>query len=123
LLVLNLTGWVDFFRIARTGISRTPMGYVYQQLLTVGISLVVLGVPAACIGAVLPLMIRAASMGTELLGRSVGILLTWNTLGCVCGTILTGFVIMPTFGLRNAFGVLAMTLAVIGFVVAARRRL
>lgn len=123
ILVLNIESWVDFYRIARTGLSRTPTGYVYHQLLTVGIALVVLGVPAACIGAVLPLMIRAVSAGTELLGQRVGRLLTWNTLGCVVGVLMTGFVLMPSFGLRNAFGVLALALGLVALALAFRRQL
>lgn len=123
ILVLNIESWVDFYRIARTGLARTEAGYVYHQLLTVGIALVILGVPAACIGAVLPLMIRAVSGEGKLLGERVGALLTWNTLGCVGGTLFTGFFLMPTLGLRNAFGALALTLALIGIIIALRHRM
>ena len=63
LLVFNMEQWVDFYRIARIGLSRTPEGYVYHELLTTGIALVILGIPAALIGAVLPLMMRAVSAG------------------------------------------------------------
>jgi len=111
LLVFNLERWVDFYRIAQTGIGRTSVGYVYHEWLTTGISLVILGLPAACIGAVLPLMIRAESAGTVTLGDKVGTLLTWNTLGAVAGTLTVGFVLMPLVGLRNAFGILALVLA------------
>ena len=56
-------------------------------------------------------MIRAVSHEGAPLGLKVGALLTWNTLGAVAGTLLCGFVLMPVVGLRNAFGVLALTLA------------
>jgi spermidine synthase len=121
-LVLNIEKWVDFYRIARTGLARTPAGYVYHQLLTVGMSLVVLGLPAAWVGAVLPLMIRAVSAEDSLLGKRVGALLTWNTLGCVVGTLFTGFVLMPMLGLRNAFAALALLLVVAAAVLAWRAR-
>jgi predicted membrane-bound spermidine synthase len=117
LLVFNIERWVDFYRIACTGLGRTSVGYVYYELLTAGISLVILGLPAACIGAVLPLMIRARLTGGDSLGNKVGALLTWNTLGAVAGTLLTGFVLMPTAGLRNAFGVLALVLALVALAV------
>lgn len=120
-LVFNIERWVDFFRIARTGLARTPTGYVYNELLTVFISVVVLGLPAAWIGAVLPLMIRAVSHEDKPLGEKVGTLLTWNTLGAVVGVLLTGFGVMPWLGLRNAFGVLALVLAVAALLVALRR--
>ncbi|MGA2684799.1 MAG: fused MFS/spermidine synthase [Verrucomicrobiota bacterium] len=121
LLVFNIEQWVNFYRMARTGLARTPTGYVYHELLTVGISLVILGLPAAWIGAVLPLMIRAVSHEGSLLGEKVGILLTWNTLGAVVGVMLTGFVVMPWVGLRDAFGVLALVLALGALVIAVRR--
>ncbi|MEI9865794.1 MAG: hypothetical protein WDN00_14815 [Limisphaerales bacterium] len=98
LLVFNIEQWVDFYRVARIGLSRTPEGYVYHELLTVGIALVILGIPAALIGAVLPLMIRMVSVGGAALGVRVGALLTWNTIGAVFGTLLSGFVLMPFFG-------------------------
>ena len=122
LLVFNIERWVDVYRIARTGLGRTEVGYVYQLLLSTGISLVILGVPAACIGAVLPLMIRAVSAEGVPLGARVGTLLTWNTLGAVGGTLLTGFVLMPLAGLRDAFGVLALILGAAAMVVAGYRR-
>jgi predicted membrane-bound spermidine synthase len=121
LLVFNLERWVDFYRIARTGLGRTDVGYVYQLLLSTGIAMVILGVPAACIGAVLPLMMRAEAAAGGPLGAQVGGLLTWNTLGAVAGTLTTGFLLMPLCGLRNAFGVLALVLGLVALVVALRR--
>ena len=121
LLVFNIERWVDLYRIARTGLARTPAGYVYHELLTVGIALVVLGLPAAWIGAVLPLMIRTVSREGSAFGARVGALLTWNTLGAVVGTLITGFILMPAIGLRNAFAALALVLAAVAAVVALRR--
>jgi spermidine synthase len=121
LLVFNIERWVDFYQIARTGLGRTEVGYVYQLLLSTGIAMVILGVPAACIGAVLPLMIRAISFEDALLGARVGALLTWNTLGAVVGSLFTGFVLMPQLGLRNAFGILALVLGLGALVIALRR--
>ena len=120
LLVFNIEQWVNFYRIARIGLSRTPEGYVYHELLTTGIALVILGIPAALIGAVLPLMMRAVSAGGAPLGARVGALLTWNTLGAVGGTLITGFLLMPFCGLRNAFGVLALVLALVALFLALR---
>jgi spermidine synthase len=121
LLVFNISHWVDFYRIARTGLARTPTGYVYHELMTVGMSLVILGLPAAWIGAVLPLVIRTVSREGHDLGAQVGRLLTWNTLGAVCGTLITGFILMPGIGLRNAFAVLTLILAFVALMVALRQ--
>lgn len=121
ILVFNIEKWVDFYRIAHTGLARTTAGYVFHQLLAGGMSVVILGVPAALIGAVLPLMIRAVAREGSLLGARVGALLTWNTLGAVAGTLFTGFVLMPAVGLRNAFAVLALVLGFVALVIALRR--
>lgn len=122
LLVFNIERWVEFYRLARTGLGRTEVGYVYQLLLSSGIAMVILGLPAGCIGGVLPLMIRAESTTGESFGKQVGALLTWNTLGAVGGTLLTGFWIMPALGLRNAFGLLALVLGAVALIVAWSRR-
>jgi predicted membrane-bound spermidine synthase len=120
-LVFKIELWVDFYRWARTGLARTPVGYAYYELFNTGGALFVLGLPAALIGAVLPLMMRAVSAGDTPLGTKVGSLLTWNTLGAVAGTLVTGFVLMPQAGLRNAFAVLALILGLAALVVAWRR--
>ena len=52
LLVFNIDGWVEFFRLARTGIARTSTGYIFNQVLSAAMSIFILGVPAALIGSV-----------------------------------------------------------------------
>ncbi|MFN3408494.1 MAG: fused MFS/spermidine synthase [Limisphaerales bacterium] len=121
-LVFNIERGVDFYRIARTGLGRTEMGYLYHQLLAGGIALVVLGLPAAWIGAVVPLMIRLVSADGFKLGGKVGALLTWNTLGAVTGVLFTGFVLMPVAGLRGAFVVLGALLATVAIMFAWRSK-
>lgn len=122
ILVFNIEGWVEFFRAARTGIARTTIGYIYNQWLSAVMSIFILGVPAALIGSVLPLLIRALARENAKLGEQVGRLLTWNTIGAVGGVLLTGFFIMPAAGLRNAFLILALCLALVGSVFALRNQ-
>jgi spermidine synthase len=121
ILVFRIESWVEFYRWARTGLARTMVGYIYYELFNAGAAVVVLGIPAALIGAVLPLMMRAVSASATPLGSKVGSLLTWNTLGAVTGTLLTGFVLMPQAGLRHAFALLALVLGLVALVVAWRR--
>ena len=121
-LVFNIEGWVEFYRKARTGIARTTVGYVFNQGLSAAMAMFILGVPAALIGSVLPLLIRVLARESATLGEQVGRLLTWNTLGAVTGVLLTGFVIMPQAGLRNAFLLLALGLALVGLFFAWRNQ-
>ena len=110
LLVAGIEHWVHFYRWVKTGIARSETGYTFHQLFSGAMSLLVLGVPAGLLGAVLPLWIRELPQSGPELGRGVGRLLTWNTLGAVAGTLATGFVLMPQLGLRGAFLVLALGL-------------
>jgi len=121
-LVFNIEQWVDLYRMAVCKLPRTDTGYVYYECLAAGMSLVVLGLPAACIGSVLPLMIRGDDGHEKQIGAKVGSLLTWNTLGAVGGTLITGFLLMPRMGLRDAFGILATLLAAIGLFMAFKQR-
>ncbi len=122
LLVFNIEELVEVYRHARSGLSATTMGYRYYQAMAAVFSMVVLGLPAAALGAVLPLWIRVISETSDLLGDRVGRLLTWNTLGAVGGVLLTGFVLMPGIGLRGSFTALALVLSGSAFIVACVRR-
>jgi spermidine synthase len=118
LLVIKIDWWVEFYRYAKSGLARSSMGYRYYQFLAAAVSMVVLGLPAALIGSVLPLLIRALSNQSSALAANVGRLLTWNTLGAVAGVLATGFVLMPTVGLRSSFGILAACLGGIALLAA-----
>lgn len=121
--IWSAEGWVNVYRELRTAVARTSTGYQLQLLLNVLISLIVLGIPAALLGAVLPLWIRAVKGGSSGLAEHVGRLLTWNTIGAVVGVLLTGFVLMPVFGVRAAFCILALALCAGGMALASKSRL
>jgi predicted membrane-bound spermidine synthase len=122
LVVFNIENLVAVYLTAESGLSRTLMGYRYNQTLVAVVSICVLGLPAAALGSVLPLSIRISSETSDLLGERVGRLLTWNTMGAVAGSLLTGFVLMPQIGLRGSFTVLASVLVFVGILVAIARR-
>ena len=109
---------MEVYRHLQVGLARSTMGYRYHLLLNTGMALVVLGLPAAMIGAVLPLWIREGGRDAASLGGHVGRLLTWNTLGAVAGSLLAGFVLMPALGLRGSFGVMVLVLSGVAALVA-----
>jgi len=117
-VVFNIESLVVFYMHAKSGLSSSAMGYHYNQLIAAVLSMVMLGIPAGAIGAVLPLWIRLVSEKSDLLGDRVGRLLTWNTLGAVAGVLVTGFFLMPQIGLRGSFILLATVLASAGLLVA-----
>ena len=120
--ILTIEQWALFYLKLRNSYAGHNR-YLYHQMLTVGISLVVLGIPAALLGAVLPLWIRIVSASSETLGRHVGRLLTWNTLGAVAGVLFTGFILMPTAGLRLSFGFIGILSCVAALLIALRNNL
>ena len=123
LLVIKIEWWIEFYRMAKSGLARSTVGYTYYQALTALVSMILLGLPAAMLGSVLPLLIRVVSGQSSTLGEKVGRLLTWNTLGAVGGVLLTGFVLMPLVGLRNSFGVLALVIATVALATAWQRQM
>jgi predicted membrane-bound spermidine synthase len=122
LLIIGIQQGVQLYVQAKLGLSRTITGYYYHQFLTAAVAVTVLGVPAALIGSVLPLLIRTAAPNTDSLAHAVGRMLTWNTCGAVGGVLLTGFVLMPLFGLRAAFLILALGLVTAAFLLAWPKR-
>ncbi len=122
LLVFNIENIAALYLHAQSGLQRTFVGYFYHQILAAMVSILVLGLPAAALGALLPLWMRESET-LNLLGDRVGRLLAWNTLGAVAGALLAGFVLMPCLGLRGAFGAVALVLAVAGIVTALASRL
>lgn len=120
-LVFKMEGVVDVYRLLKTGLAPSPMGYRLHQVVSALIAIGVLGLPAALLGSVLPLSIRAASQNTTALGDRVGRLLTWNTMGAVGGVLVTGFVLMPVAGLRASFIIMAVALSLTALVVARTR--
>ncbi len=122
IVVYKFENLATIFLWARNGLNYNPVGYAYVQILDGIIALCVLGLPAATLGSVLPLWIRTVSETSHLLGDRVGRLLTWNTLGAVGGSLLTGFLLMPGIGLRSAFLALAWILVLAAIAVALAKR-
>lgn len=86
------------------------------------LSTAVLVVPAGLMGATFPLLSRFVVQGGGPVGRRVGALYAWNTLGAVAGTYLVGFHLLPALGMRLTLLVTAgLSVAVgVGMLGAAR---
>jgi spermidine synthase len=86
-----------FARIVEAHRKRFGMILAWQSL----VSAAFVFVPAFFMGAVFPLACRAAGMkaGTE--GRSVAAVYGWNTAGCILGSLLGSFVLVPRLGLAD----------------------
>jgi spermidine synthase len=82
-------------------------------------SAVVVLLPTILLGAAFPLAVRLAG-GAARIGRDLGAILALNTAGGIAGTLLTGFVLVPKFGLIYTLGILAVVAAVLGAIACAR---
>ena len=64
-------------------------------------------VPTFLMGCTFPLLVRMYKCHTGGLGRGIGQLYCTNTFGCVLGSFVAGFLLIPTFGSRRAVYVVA----------------
>ena len=61
---------------------------------------VVLFIPTFLMGSTFPILVRSITRHSSELGIRVSLLYWVNTLGAVAGTLISGFVLLPAFGLR-----------------------
>jgi len=68
---------------------------------------VIIAIPTGLMGATLPMLIKQAVARNSQIGPRVGLLYAMNTFGAVAGTVVAGFILLPTFGLNKTvlFGV------------------
>ncbi|MGO4837166.1 spermidine synthase, partial [Rhizobiaceae sp. 2RAB30] len=71
--------------------------------------------PTLFLGAAFPAVLRLA-VAEGHVAQGVGTVTAINTLGGIAGTVLTGFVLVPQFGLIRTLGILAVVAALIGIV-------
>src|SRR5688572_23720458 len=81
-------------------------------LLRLVISVLLLCVPAACMGATFPIASRWMVRGASTAAQDAGVLYAANTLGAAAGAVLAGFSLIPALGLSGTTYV-GMTLNVI----------
>ena len=71
------------------------------NLLQFAFTFLLLFVPTALMGATLPVLSQACVHHSHQAGRRVGALYGMNTLGAVLGTLLAGFLLLPTLGVTK----------------------
>ncbi len=88
------------------GLSQLPStGGLNHALFYLLCSFAILMVPTAMMGATLPLLARHAVRSEQEIGPRVGGLYATNTFGAVCGTLVTGFWLLPALGLGSTIHV------------------
>lgn len=77
-------------------------------------SIFILAIPTTLMGATLPILIKFLESQKTQLTKSVSLLYSANTLGAVVGVLLSAFVLIELFGLKNTI----LTAAVINLLIA-----
>ena len=85
-----------------------------------GLAMVVMVPPAFLMGVAFPLLVRAASGESTALGRPVGRLYGWNTVGAILGASLGGLVFLPWIFVRGTV-ILAIGINLVAAVIAYSR--
>lgn len=67
----------------------------------------VMALPTILSGALLPAAVAILNPGTERTGEGVGLVVLYNTIGAMLGSIVAGFILIPWLGVENAFRLLA----------------
>ncbi len=91
------------FRKAQWLMSRTLETWPYYQLLTFAFCCLVLLVPTFFMGAAFPAAARVATAKVTEVGRQLGGVYLWNTVGTISGAALGGLVLMPWWGMEGNF--------------------
>jgi spermidine synthase len=88
-------------------------------------ALAVTFVPTLLMGLVFPIAVQVCAPAWDTVSRRVGEVYAWNTMGCVVGSFLAGFVMIPQMGLRTSFFVVIGILFLLGvslILLSAKRR-
>ncbi len=98
LLPVLLTGvTTTYVALAR----RFDLDFYPLSLVRLGLSVLVLIVPATLMGGTLPVIVRSLARGKNRLGFEVGRLYAINTFGAVLGALLSGFFLILLLGVRE----------------------
>ncbi|MCP3099955.1 fused MFS/spermidine synthase [Myxococcus sp. K15C18031901] len=103
------------FRTAQWMLTRSVDTWPLFQLLTFGFCCLVLLVPTFFMGAAFPAVARVATAKVSEVGRELGSVYLWNTVGTITGSALGGLVLMPWWGMEGNFiaGVVSNLLAAV----------
>ena len=92
---------LNFLRVIVPKLSfLSPESLPVSTLGRFGLSFLILAAPCFLMGTSLPLLVRAVTFSDRLIGRCIGSLYCWNTLGASAGGLAAGFWMLDTLGIR-----------------------
>ena len=99
----TLDTWPYWAHLIRIGSQSNPVGF-WQYYSSVFVALTVLLIfPVACMGATIPIAFHELKRDLHNVGRHSGLLLSWNTVGSLAGSILGGIVLYYVMNNERVF--------------------
>ena len=74
-------------------------------------------IPTLFMGGAFPLAVRVYSENTKKIGHSVGKIYSFNAMGSIMGSLLTGFLFVPLLGISSSFKVVISVNILIGVMI------
>jgi len=96
--LIPLFGRLPVLFLGLMGISQGP---AFTQGVQFGISVALMLLPTLFIGATFPCAVRIVATDVGRAGFDTGWLYTVNTLGCIAGTLVAGFLAIPLLGVQG----------------------
>jgi len=103
-LPLHVTGWLAW----------TEGSFWQLQFVQFSLILVIMLAPTILMGAAFPVANRLLVIGRGAVGRGVGSVYCWNTLGCVVGSFVGGFLLIPWIGIQHTLFAAALINVLVG---------
>lgn len=98
-LAIPLLGRLPLLFLA--GFQQVRHSYALVLLLDFGLCCLVLILPTVLMGVSFPLVTQLFHRTSRRVGQSVGVIYSANTLGCIFGSFLAGFVLIPQCGVQT----------------------
>jgi spermidine synthase len=118
ILSANAIGWSPLFYYSL--MDFLPLSFGVYQLVGFLMCFFIMVLLTSIFGFIFPLLLRLVSKDTYNPANSRLItskLYAWNTLGTLIGALLTGFVIIPIYGLQNGYVIAATMPLILGFIL------
>jgi spermidine synthase len=132
-VVVGLSLLVSGVLLGASVLGQGGLGALFQQIrdlealspsakvdLSLACMFLVAAVPATVFGTVLPALFRWGSRSLSTLGRDVGRLYAWNTLGAIAGSFASGFLMIPWLGLNASLLLLGLIYGLLAALVVRR---
>jgi spermidine synthase len=121
LQVAILGGWLFRLQVQAGGMAWAATGNHLAEMSArfVVAALCIVFVPTVLLGAAFPAALRLVVEARHV-GRDVGAMVALNTIGGIAGTLLTGFVLVPTLGLVRSLASMALAATAVGFYASLR---